>query len=152
MTNISATIAPGIKPERTHVDGIPVKGQKDKTSVLIQNSSNQYTFAPRYLANRLIREHKAVAIDASYGEEYVKGVRLALGIQPDVSAAQFVQMNGKFVHASEIGKLDVQGVLDAAEAEVKKYDLDKKSGIITTAELPAGADTFAGKKRTSRWG
>ena len=54
-----ATIASGVRSQRTHVDGVPVKGLKDKTPTLIQNPSNQYTFVPRYLAERLVRDHKA---------------------------------------------------------------------------------------------
>lgn len=151
MVEINATIAPGIKSQRTHVDGVPIKGLRDKTPTLIQNQSNQYTFAPRYLADELVAAHKAVVIDASYGEEYTRGVRLALGLQDGVSAAEFCQINGKFVHSSEIGKLDVAAILKAAEEGVKKYEADKKSGLIPKAEMPAGPETFTGKKRQSRW-
>lgn len=150
--SLNAVIAPGIKSQRTHVDGVPIKGLRDKTPVLIQNQSSQYTFVPRYLADELVASHKAVVIDATYGEEYISGVRLALGMKDGVGASEFCQINGKFVHASEIGKLDVQAILKAAETAVKKYEADKKSGLITNGQLPPGPESFAGKKRQSRWG
>lgn len=142
---VTVTVQQGLKPREIARDG-RMTSVDDKTPTLIQNDTNQYVIVPRYLAEERVKLNKAVILTPAHGKEYLDGMKLALGIHDGANVGDFVQKNGKFVHAADLGKIDVAGILKGAEEAVKKYEADKKTGLVHATEMPPELDTFQGKK------
>jgi hypothetical protein len=143
MKDVALTVDPKIKPELTHKDGVRVS-KKSKVAVLIQNEVGSYKYVPEELANDLVKEHKAVIMKPT-DPDYLKAVRLAIGVVEGFAAGECIQFGGKAMRPEEIGKLDTKRIIADAEALVK--DLTDEDGIVKVKELPESLESFSAKQR-----
>lgn len=119
--------------------------------VLIQNKKNSYTFARAKDVVMGVRENKMVILQPA-DEEYIRAVKLALGVDPDgqIKKGEVIQRFGQCVIAADIGAYNAEATIEAAEQLVKNLEANKDSGLITE-NLPDPA-TFEGKVRASMRG
>ena len=146
-TQTSITVEPGLRPELAYRDGEPVKA-KSKKPVLIQNKANSYKFVSEENAKQMIKDHEAVEVLPS-DPDFLDGTKKALGFWENKKPHETIQMGGKFVTVEEIGKLNIDDMIKAAEKAVKDYGEGKL--IIPVNKMPAALETFAGKKHNRRF-
>lgn len=142
-------VEPGLKSVRTYENGEPVKGLTEhspemKMSVLIQNKTNSYKFVPKWIALAMVKSHDAVFVEPRH-PDYVKGVQMALGRAEGFKPGDMIQVGGKAIAAEQIGILNVDAIIKAAEEAAEDYEGRKESGELEDREIPADPQTFDGK-------
>ena len=139
-------------PTRSHTDGETVV-KKDKTPTLIQNIYHQFKFVPRYLADELQRELKAIIITPE-ADDYVACYKMGLGYREDVGSDATIQINGKWIKPEQLGAVDVAALIKKAEQEAKSIK-GKKGKIVKATEIPGGEEgtrSFGSRMQRLRFG
>lgn len=151
MPSPDVTVAkdPNMAPVRAYENGLPVH-RRQKKPVLCQNRGGSYRFVPEDLAKEGISEGKLIEMTPDM-PDFIKGVKLAIGIWDGFKPGEVVQMFGEAVHAEDLGKFDADKIIKAAEKTVEEWSKGKRDGIITAKELPPGLETFDGKARAQRF-
>lgn len=149
MKDVSVVIDPTAKPTRLFQDGVKIKGKEDRTPTLILNNQNTYKYVPKYLADQMVKEHKAFILTPS-DSDYLKGTKLALGKWEGFKDGEIVQFKGEAHRIEEILAFDTAELIRRAEEEVKAHKGDKKVEVAT--ELPSNASAFEEKAKERRFG
>lgn len=147
--NVGVDVDPNIKSVRAYENGLPVH-RRMKKPILCQNKGNTYTYVPEDIAREKIKEGLLVELHP-WDEDYLKGVKLAMGVWDGFKPGEMVQVFGQPMRVEDLGKLNINKVMELAKAEVEKYQADKKSGLLKATEMPPAIESFSGKKTRNRF-
>ena len=143
--DVSISVDPNIKPVRSYENGLPVH-RRHKTPILCQNKANTYAFVPEDIAREQIADGIIVEVTPDM-EDYMKGVKLALGQHEGCKPGEGCQVGGVTLRAEELGKFDADVILKRAEDEVERYSKAKSNGTLKVAS----SEAFEGKARAQRF-
>ena len=136
----------GLKRERVDQFGRLISAKEKREPVLIMNRSGAYKFTRREEAEKMEKANLAIILTPA-DKDYVKGTKMALGVQEGVKPGDFIQSRGKYVAVEDIGKFDVESVIKESQEVVAEYIEKEAKGLLKPQEMPKDQDMFAGRIR-----